>query len=516
MPSELLTIAESIKDVRVLVIGDIMLDQFVHGDVERISPESPVPILVVQNEHAMLGGAGNVLSNLKGLGAECAVIAVIGGDVQGQQLQERLKDFAAEAACLVVDCTRPTTVKTRFLSGMQQLLRTDFEKKENISPEIENDLIKQFDRELENCGAVVISDYGKGILTDRVLKHVIQTARKKDIPVLVDPKGDDYKRYKGASIVTPNKKELIEASKMPAGDDQQVSEAAHNVMKLAGIDAVIATRSKDGMSVVQRHSKEAVHIPASPVEVFDVSGAGDTVIAVAAASLAAGADIVQAAQLANIAGNIVVTKVGTAPIRMDEMQDALVSLQGMTTQGMATDPMSTPTPDLKAHSLQQAPICNWDQAIEVMQRWRAKNYTVGFTNGCFDILHRGHAQYLGEARARCDRLIVALNSDASVKLLKGETRPVHDEMSRAAVLSSLSCVDMVVFFGASEQGQDNTPCELLSVLKPDLYFKGGDYTIDQLPEAKIMAAHGGEVSLLSFVDGYSTTGAIEKMKQEAA
>ena len=505
MQSELVAIAESMKDVRVLVIGDIMLDQFVYGDVERISPESPVPVLLVQNEQSMLGGAGNVLSNLKGLGAECAVIAVIGGDTQGQHLQECLKGFAAEAACLVVDSTRPTTVKTRFLSGMQQLLRTDFEKKESISPEIENDLIKQFDRELENCGAVVISDYGKGILTDRVLRHVIQTARKKNVPVLVDPKGDDYKRYKGASIVTPNKKELMEASKMSAGSDEEVSMAAHHVMKVSGIDAVIATRSKDGMSVVQRHDKEAVHIPASPVEVFDVSGAGDTVIAVAAAALAAGSDVVQAAKLANVAGNIVVTKVGTAPIRIDEMLDSLIAIQG-NEQAQAS----------QAHAVQGTPICNWDQAIEVMQRWRAKNRTVGFTNGCFDILHRGHAQYLGEARARCDRLIVALNSDASIKLLKGESRPIHDEMSRAAVLSALACVDMVVFFGASEEGQDNTPCELLSILKPDLYFKGGDYTIDQLPEAKIMAEHGGEVSLLSFVDGYSTTGAIEKMKQEAA
>lgn len=473
----------------VLVVGDIMLDRFVYGRVERISPESPVPVLSVTRENVMLGGAGNTLSNLIHLKCNGKILSFVGDDSHGEQVRELAQDLGVSAEGIISTQDRPTIVKTRFLAGHQQLLRADYERILPISEETAGKLLVKFVNLLEGTKVVILSDYGKGMLTPSLLKSLIQKAKEYGIPVLVDPKGRDYSIYAGANAVTPNKKELSEATGgMRVETDEEVVLAAQKLIAQSGIKAVVATRSKDGMSVVQ--AGQSLHIrSAANIEVFDVSGAGDSVIATIAATLAAGGDLLQAAGLANVAGSIVVSKVGTAPIRAEEL---------ITT--------------LEQQDTHQAAVLDWEQAREQVQRWRARGLKVGFTNGCFDVLHFGHVTYLNDARHKCDRLIVGLNRDSSVKILKGAERPVHDEHSRAAVLAALGSVDMVVHFGAQDAGQDNTAIELLKLLQPDIYFKGGDYTVNQIPEAPTVMAYGGLVDVMPVYEGHSTTNSIKKMR----
>lgn len=493
--NNLLQLIDNIENTSVLVVGDVMLDRFVYGHVERISPESPVPVLSIDRESGMPGGAGNALSNLKGLGARGIVLSVVGEDENGAALRQVLQNIGVPTEGLLSVSDRPTILKTRFLAGHQQLLRTDYEKKLPISKATQDALLQKAKELIGGVKAVILSDYGKGLLTEDLIKGIIDLAKKQGVPVLVDPKGFDYSIYKGASAVTPNKKELSEATQgMPTGTDEEVIAAARKLIETSGVEAVIATRSKDGMSVVTK--KDVIHLKGADIEVFDVSGAGDTVISTVAAGLAAGGSLADSAQLANMAGGIVVTKVGTAPIRAAELRDAL--------RGD------------KQRSARKAHICGWDEAREEVSRWKARGLKVGFTNGCFDILHYGHVTYLNDARDKCDRLIVGLNHDASVKILKGPERPVHDEQSRAAVLGALGSVDMVVFFGAEQAGGDNTANALIAQLQPDLYFKGGDYKVEQIPEAPGVMAYGGKVMVMPVQEGHSTTNSIKKSKTKAA
>ncbi len=488
------TIVENMSGAAVLVVGDIMLDRFVYGKVERISPESPVPVLSVERENKMLGGAGNTLFNLMTLGCEGKVISVIGDDLDGANIKAIAQEAGIDVSGLISSADRPTIVKTRFLAGHQQLLRTDYERAEDVESMLQDKILEQAEKILPTVKVMIISDYGKGVLPRSVLKALIALGQKHGVKILVDPKGFDYRKYSGADIVTPNKKELSEATQGAlVSSDEQVIEAARGLISVSGVKTVVATRSQDGMSVISADSADHIR-SASDIEVFDVSGAGDTVIATIAASLAAGADLVQAASLANIAGSIVVTKVGTAPIRAQEILDAIK------------------TQDIKRDG-HHATILSWDEAKETVQRWRARGLKVGFTNGCFDILHIGHVSYLQDARKKCDRLIVGLNCDRSIQILKGAERPVHDENSRAGVLSGLGAVDSVVLFGAQEEGADNTACDLLKVLQPDIYFKGGDYVPDQIPEAPTVLKYGGVVDIMPVYDGHSTTASIAKIQK---
>lgn len=475
------------KDASVLVIGDIMLDRFIYGSVDRISPESPVPVLSIKREDYMLGGAGNALANIATLGAKGVILSVIGEDEEGAKIANLIKKQGMSADGLITLSDRPTIVKTRYLAGHQQLLRTDFEKNTAIDKQTQDILLEKAGAYIKNVKALIISDYGKGLLGKDLIASIIKLAKKHKVPVIVDPKGFDFTIYKGATAITPNKKELSEATQgMPVETDEEVIEAAETLIKNCNLEAVIATRSAQGMTLIQK--KEApFHLEASALEVFDVSGAGDTVIATIATSLAACASLKEAVELANIAGGIVVAKVGTAGIRSKELLEALEQI------ALAT-------------------ICDNTEALEQVQRWKAKGLKVGFTNGCFDILHYGHVSYLNDARSRCDRLVVGLNTDFSVKQLKGPDRPIHDEVSRAAVLAALSVVDLVVFFGTEEEGGDNTAINLLSILQPDVYFKGGDYTEDQIPEAPTVRGYGGEVCIMPVYEGHSTTASIEKSK----
>jgi D-beta-D-heptose 7-phosphate kinase/D-beta-D-heptose 1-phosphate adenosyltransferase len=479
----------------ILVIGDIMLDRFVYGDADRISPEGPVPVLRVNRETLMLGGSGNVLANLRGLGVAASIISVIGEDHEGRTVQQYIEASGASADDLIRVPGRPTSIKTRFLANHQQLLRVDEERTDALPQAAEAALLQVIRTRLPQQKAVILSDYGKGVLSKSVIGAVIELASAHGIPVLVDPKGSDYGRYRGATIVTPNRKELADATGgLPTESDDDIVNAANHLLESSGIGAVIATRSQDGMSVIEREIAP-LHLKTKEIEVFDVSGAGDTVIATVAAGLAAGAPLSMAATLANLAGGIVVTKVGTAAIRSQDLTDAI----------LAHDP----------HTAHQARLCEWDLAREQVERWKARGLKVGFTNGCFDILHAGHVNYLNEARSLCDRLVLGLNHDRSVRLLKGPTRPVNTEIDRATVIGGLGAVDMVVLFGATEPGLDNTACDLIQALQPDIFFKGGDYTIDQIPEARIVQAYGGEVRLMGLTNGLSSSKTIQKLSGAA-
>ncbi|MGB0720114.1 MAG: D-glycero-beta-D-manno-heptose-7-phosphate kinase [Bdellovibrionales bacterium] len=496
------TVLGGMKNAGVLVVGDIMLDRFVYGSVDRISPESPVPVLAIKREDFMLGGAGNALANLCGLGVKAHIISVIGADDEGAKIKDQIESLGVGVDGLVIDPARPTTVKTRFLANHQQLLRTDFEHKSAVGDHTADAVVVQVCAVLPHVQAVILSDYGKGMLRPDMLQTIIAKARAAGVPVIVDPKGQDFSIYRGASAVTPNKKELSDAVKgKPTGNDDAVIQAATEIIKDCGIDAVVATRGGDGMSVI-RNAHDPVHLRTIDIEVFDVSGAGDTVIATIAAALAAGGDLVQAAGLANIAGSIVVAKVGTAAIRWNELHKALHSDRG---------DVQTNSANGKNNRACEGDVADWSEAAEQIKRWKARGLKVGFTNGCFDILHFGHVSYLNRAREHCDRLIVGLNKDSSVRVLKGEARPVHDEASRAAVLAALGAVDMVVLFGAEQAGDDNTANALLEMLKPDIYFKGGDYTVDEIPETPTVRACGGEVRVMPVYEGHSTTGSIAKM-----
>jgi D-beta-D-heptose 7-phosphate kinase/D-beta-D-heptose 1-phosphate adenosyltransferase len=463
----------------VLAVGDLMLDRFVSGRVERISPEAPIPVLAVERETVMPGGVGNVVQNIRALGGEAHLVAVVGEDGEADHLAGLMAPD--RDAGFVRDPSRPTAIKTRFIAGGQQLLRADYELSRPIAPKIEERILDEIDKKLRDARVLVLSDYGKGVLTDHVIRHAIAAAKHLGIPVIVDPKGPDYGRYRGASVVTPNTKELEEAAGSLGAGDAKVEEAARSVLAKSGIVAMVATRGAEGLSVVRMES-DAIHVRAQAQEVFDVSGAGDTVVATLALALATGADLASAARLANLAASIVVGKVGTASVTGDELRaaaDEAGRVGGKVKSRMAL--------------------------VDQVERWRRRKLTVGFTNGCFDLIHPGHLSLIRQARAACDRLIVGLNSDASVRRLKGPTRPVSNEGSRSEVLSALSDVDAVAIF------DEDTPMGLIEAIKPDVLVKGADYTVEQIVGADLVLSYGGQVVRARLEAGHSTTNIISKM-----
>lgn len=486
---------EKAAGLRVLVIGDIMLDRFIYGDVNRISPEGPVPVLSIRRETLMLGGAGNVLSNLAGLGIAADVIAVVGQDAEAETIRDLIRDHGANPDCLIHADDRPTTIKTRLIAGGQHLMRADYERAGPVVEGLEHKVIAAIERAVPQMRAVILSDYGKGVIMRSVVQATIRAAAKAGIPVLVDPKGSDYSLYKGADIITPNRKELSEAHGATVKTDSEIVTAAEALIRQNGFKSIVATRSEEGMSIIDKGS--ATHLKTQAREVYDVSGAGDTVIATLAAMLAAGADLVDAARIANAAAGIVVGKVGTAPILKNELTAVL----------QQDDVLRTP-------GVHQALFLPLRAAAEQVERWKAKGLRIGFTNGCFDVLHSGHVGYLAQARARCDRLIVAINADSSVRRLKGPTRPVNDEISRAKVLAALGCVDLVILFGDDPAEQD-TPLAVIRSLTPDLLVKGGDYAVDTVVGADYVMSTGGEVWLAPLEAGKSTTATLQKMALKA-
>lgn len=471
--------------IRVLVVGDIMLDRFRYGEVRRLSPEAPVPVMRVERDRVMAGGAGNVAANVVSLGCDCAVIGVVGDDHAGELLRAQLSAHGIDPAMLVSDHARRTTVKTRLIGASQQLLRYDEEDVGKVCPATENAIIARFDKAVTSCGIVAISDYAKGVLTDRVLKHVIARCRELGVPVLVDPKRTDMRAYAGATLIKPNRAELKAATGIACSSFEQVSQAAEVLIEQTGAK-VLVTMSEAGMALYCRGG-ERWRFPAQAAEVFDVSGAGDTSLAALCAGWGAGLGPEQSVRLANAAAGVVVRKLGTATITVEELSLAL------DTEGQ------------EAH----VGIASLAIAHMKVKTWKRQGLRVGFTNGCFDILHAGHVQILREARKRCDRLVVGLNSDASVSRLKGPERPIQSESSRGIVLSAVDAVDLVVVF------EEDTPLALIETLMPTDLIKGADYTEDTVVGAEQVKAAGGRVHLIDLVPGLSTTRAVERIKAGA-
>lgn len=474
---------------RVLVVGDLILDRFIYGDVRRLSSEAPVPILNITRENRMPGGAGNTIGNLAALGAHVFVAGVIGDDEAGKNLRTYFDEMSVPLDGLITAPDRQTSVKIRYLSGTQQMLCVHDETLQPILPATETALMAAVDRLLLNVNAVILSDYGRGAMTPTLIRHIIDQANKSNVTILVDPRHLDFSVYRGATLITPNRSELGLATKMPVKNDAEVEAACQHILNIGNIGAILATRSQDGMTLMQK-DQPPLHLRAQAREVFDVSGAGDTVIATMATALSAGMKMADAAYLANLAGGIVVGKTGTAKIYPNELQQAL-GTTSKTSKNL--DPLS------------------WAEAADCVNRWKALGRRVGFTNGCFDILHKGHVAYLQAARDTCDHLIVGLNCDASVKRLKGEDRPFNDEMSRAQVLAALACVDAVVLFGENKDEQD-TARNVITALKPNVYFKAGDYTPATLPETPSVLAIGGRVEIMPFEEGYSTSATLQRMQ----
>jgi D-beta-D-heptose 7-phosphate kinase/D-beta-D-heptose 1-phosphate adenosyltransferase len=465
----------------VLVVGDIMLDRYFWGEVSRVSPEAPVPVVRVTQKTQALGGAGNVALNLAGLGAEVMLVGVRGADSQGDYLEQLLGDHEI-ANELVVTGNLPTTTKTRVLGQGQQLLRMDEEAPRTLDQATSATLKARIKAALPRMGAVILSDYGKGMFLGELAAWTIEACRKRRLPVFVDPKGTDWERYRGATAITPNTAEFRAVASFDPPSDTQLTTQAQIIRQRYQLDWLLVTRGPRGLSLLgETHAP--LHIRSRAQEVFDVSGAGDTVIATLAAGVAAGEAMPQAAELANAAAGVVVAKIGTQAISAGELAHAL----RMEDKATATK------------------IMDLEGAAALRQRWRAEGRQVVFTNGCFDILHVGHLQLLNVAAELGDRLIVGVNSDSSVRRLKGDSRPVTPDVQRMTLLAGLACVDLVVKF------QEDTPLELIRRLAPEVLVKGGDYTPDTVVGREEVEAAGGRVVILPLVPGISTTKMIQRL-----
>jgi D-beta-D-heptose 7-phosphate kinase/D-beta-D-heptose 1-phosphate adenosyltransferase len=465
----------------VLVVGDAMLDRYVYGEVKRVSPEAPVPILTVTREVAMPGGAGNVVRNLIALDASAAFVSVVGDDQAGSDLTALIGGQERVEPWLLVQGGRTTTLKTRYIAQGQHLIRADREETIALPEKLAERLVRIALDAMAATSITILSDYQKGVLGADVAAQLIAGAKKLGRRVIVDPKGRDYGPYRGADVVTPNRKELAEATGLAVDSEAGIVAAAQVLLQRYGFGAVLVTRAEDGMSLIT--PDEIRHYPGEAKEVFDVSGAGDTVVATLAAALAVDVPLSEAARLANIAGGIVVAKVGTAVARPADMLAAIAPATGA----------------LRKVVTQAA-------AAEAAERWRSRGYRVGFTNGCFDLLHPGHVHLLEQCRAMCDRLIVGINADASVKRLKGPSRPANGEAARAAVLAALTSVDLVCLF------EEDTPINLIKLIKPDVLIKGADYTRATVVGASEVESWGGSVALAALLPGHSTTATLARLR----
>lgn len=474
-------LTRQIKDLSVAVIGDMMLDQYITGSVNRISPEAPVPVNLVKSRRSVLGGAANTAANLAALGCHVFAAGVIGCDENGRTLSSLLKEAGIDDSGISREPGTQTTTKIRVLGSRQQMIRLDFEEKKAASHEIRDKVESWLLHLAENgLGSIVISDYAKGFITDEIARMAVSVGKERHIPVLVDPKGADWSKYDGAFGITPNLKELSEGYGAPVpNEDGPIEKAGQQLRKKFHLSHLFVTRSEKGITCLSENG--ALHRASVAQEVFDVSGAGDTVMAVIAAGAAAGLSLGTMIEMANTAAGIAVSKVGTYQVRLKELLDAWAKMHHL--------------------RLSYKPW-GWKETGQQVREWKKRGETVVFTNGCFDILHRGHVAYLQQAASLGDHLIIGLNSDASVRKLKGADRPVNSEMDRAFLLSALSCVDGVVIFS------EDTPEKLLSRIRPDILVKGGDYKIEDVAGRQ----YAGEVKIIPFVKGYSTTSLIHKIR----
>lgn len=501
MSAELISLVHRLGTPRVLVVGDVMLDRYVWGDAERISQEAPVILLRADKREERLGGASSVATMLRALGAEVALVGVVGKDADGQRIRALLDNHQITHEAVLTDETRPSTVKERYVGRAQQkhpqqMLRVDFEVRDRLSFVMEQRFLAVLERQVAQADIVLVSDYDKGVCTPALLEFVIAHARRQGKRSLVDPirtKGElqphPFRKYQGCSSMTPNRLEASLATGLPIHNLEQARQAAIALLNRFDMEASIITLDKDGMVLAHQDGRRQ-HFPTRPRQVYDITGAGDMVLSVLGLALAAGTDYGQAIQLANIAGGLEVEKIGVAPITREEILQDLETIRAG--GGSETRPK----------------VLNRALLVEEIQRRRGQGQRVAFTNGCFDLLHAGHVQYLQEARAQADLLIVGLNSDASVRLLKGPSRPVNTETDRAAVLAALTAVDYVTVFA------EPTPLQLIQAVVPDVLVKGSDYRKEEVVGASVVEAAGGRVHLAEFRTGFSTTGLLHKLTQD--
>jgi len=494
MSVELIELVQKLGRPRVLVVGDLMLDRYVWGDAERISQEAPVILLRADKREERLGGASSVATMLSALEADVALVGIVGADGDGKRVREILDGLKVDSTGVVSDSGRPTTVKERYIGRAQarhpqQMLRVDYEVREPVSGVIEDRLCEHLTAEIAKAAVVLISDYDKGVCTPRVIQHTIAAAKAKGVRVIADPiRGRDYSRYAGCSSMTPNRLEAGLASGHVINTHAEALEAARRLRDTLGLEAGIVTLDKDGMALCHRDGTEGIY-PTRPRAVYDITGAGDMVMSVLGLAFAAGADYPSAIRLANVAGGLEVEKIGVATVTREEIVSDLLH-----------------TPSFADASAALGKVRTLSQVVTEVTARRLVGQKVAFTNGCFDVLHVGHVQYLMEARAQADCLVVGLNSDASVRGLKGPGRPVNPTEARAAVLAGLAAVDQVVVF------DQETPLELIEAVRPDVLVKGADYRKDQVVGGDLVESYGGRVHLAGLREGFSTSKLIQQMK----
>ena len=478
-------IISAFASVRVVVLGDVMLDRFVFGDVQRVSPEAPIPIFRFRHDDQALGGAGNVARNVARMGGHATLIGVIGEDTTGTALVAAASREAGLTASFAVDASRRTTLKTRFVAQGQQLLRVDEEAWDSVAPAVSQDLRRRIEAAAGEANALILSDYAKGVLTEESIAAALSAARLSGAIVVVDPKARDLRRYAGATAITPNALEASQATGIDCENDEGAARAARAIAAMTGCSAVVITRGARGMTVLgdAQGAGLIVHLPTEVRQVYDVSGAGDTVVAALALALSAGAPIEKAAQIANLAAGVAVAKIGTAAVEAAELRRAI---------------------NASAVLAHDAKIVDLETAAGIARSWRLQDQRVVLTNGCFDLLHPGHTTLLQKAKAMGDKLIVAMNSDESIKRLKGPGRPVQNEAARAVVMASIAPVDLVVIFA------EDTPLRVIEAIRPHVLVKGADYAVGDVVGRDIVEAHGGRVALVPLEKGYSTSSAIRK------
>lgn len=483
MNQTLVDILVSMRAPTVLVVGDVILDVYERGVIERISPEAPAQVLEVTEEERFLGGAANVAANVASLGGNARLVGLVGRDEGAKTLRELLKKKGIPNSGLVTDPSRPTTMKTRFMAMRQQMLRVDRERRDEADAQTSARLLAMIEKQIVACDGVIVSDYGKGALTRSVLAGIMSLAEKAGKMVIVDPKGRDYAKYAGATLITPNRKEAALAVGVDIRGEDDYRKAAEELFRITKAKNVLITRGDEGMTVFHKGGRSA-HLPAEALEVFDVTGAGDTVIAALGVILFSGHSLEDAAKIANAAAAIEVGHLGVRAVTKDEVLARLAPVHDGVIKTMTKK-----------------------EAVRFAGKMKSQGKTVVFTNGCFDIIHAGHVEYLARAKSLGDALIVGLNTDSSVRKLKGAGRPVTGQADRARVLSALTCVDAVVLFN------EETPLNLIKEVKPDILVKGGDYTRDTVVGADVVESNGGRVQIIPLVEGKSTTGIISEIKK---
>tara|TARA_A100001015_G_C15041234_1_gene739779 strand:+ start:2229 stop:3665 length:1437 start_codon:yes stop_codon:yes gene_type:complete len=467
------------KNTKALLIGDIMLDRYVIGKVNRISPEAPVPVFLSQNIKQVLGGAGNVFKNLTSIGVSTTLISVIGEDVYGSKIEKLVNKVKKKKIYLFREKNRISTVKTRYLVKGQQIIRVDEENTNKLTTYVYKMIIQTFKKELLKHNVVILSDYNKGIFSGDIIAKMIELSNKNNIPIIVDPKSKDFKLYKNAFLITPNHLETTQVTNLPCNNNEEVEDSGKQIIKKFLIKNVLITRGNQGLSYIKK--TKSIHAPTKKIEVFDVSGAGDTVLSIISVCVANNISIKNSLDLANKAAGIVVGKIGTSTVNLDEL--------------------------FKKADLFNNKINSLSELKKTILDYKKNNIKVGFTNGCFDILHLGHIEYLEKTKKLCDKLIIAVNSDASIKKLKGKNRPINNQKARLKVIASLSCCDHVIVFS------EDTPIKLIKSLRPDIITKGGDYKKKDVVGFQAIKDWNGKVHILDYIKGSSTSDIINKSKK---